>query len=54
MIVDYPVSVDEILRPIMEQFLQTIKDPELHVRRLAIMALNSAAHNKPKLVIISC
>lgn len=52
MIVDHPVPVDELLRPAMGTFLQTIQDEDLQVRRVAIVTLNSAAHNKPKLVTI--
>lgn len=51
MIVDHPLAIDELLRPVMSQFLKTIQDPDLQVRRAAIVTLSSAAHNKPKLVI---
>lgn len=52
MIVDHPLPIDELLRPVMGQFLKTIQDSDLQVRRVAIVTLNSAAHNKPKLVYI--
>lgn len=50
MITDHPAPIDEHLRPAMGEFLATIRDDDLHVRRVAIITLNSAAHNKPRLV----
>uniref|UniRef100_A0A915D5U2 Monoacylglycerol lipase ABHD12 n=1 Tax=Ditylenchus dipsaci TaxID=166011 RepID=A0A915D5U2_9BILA len=50
MIVDHPLPVDEFLRPVIGKFLATVCDPDLQVRRVAIVTLNSAAHNKPKLI----
>lgn len=32
------------------EFLQTLTDPDLNVRRVALVTFNSAAHNKPSLV----
>jgi len=49
-IADHPLPVDELLRPRMGDFLATVKDDDLAVRRVAIVTLNSAAHNKPKLI----
>lgn len=34
----------------MGQFLSAVRDPDMNVRRVAIVTLNSAAHNKPRLV----
>ena len=31
-------------------FLKTIQDPDLNVRRVALVMFNSAAHNKPGLI----
>lgn len=31
-------------------FLQTLQDPDLNVRRVALALFNSAAHNKPSLI----
>ena len=31
-------------------FLATLEDPDLNVRRVALVAFNSAAHNKPSLI----
>ena len=32
------------------QCLTTLKDPDLNVRRVALVDFNSAAHNKPSLI----
>ena len=34
----------------MSHFLQTLQDDDLNVRRVALVAFNSAAHNKPALI----
>ena len=34
----------------MSDFLDTLKDTDLNVRRVALVTFNSAAHNKPSLV----
>ena len=34
----------------MGRFLKSIEDPDLNVRRVALVAFNSAAHNKAVLV----
>ncbi|XP_018011148.1 cullin-associated NEDD8-dissociated protein 1 [Hyalella azteca] len=47
---DQPSSMDAHLRPCIGEFLSRIEDPDLNVRRVALVALNSAAHNKPSLV----
>lgn len=31
-------------------FLKTLQDPDLNVRRVALAMFNSAAHNKPSLI----
>lgn len=31
-------------------FLKTLQDPDLNVRRVALVTFNSAAHNKPSLI----
>jgi cullin-associated NEDD8-dissociated protein 1 len=41
---------NELLGPSIVDFLCLLKDPDLDVRRHAIFAFNSAAHNKPQLI----
>ncbi|CAG8576615.1 11916_t:CDS:10 [Ambispora leptoticha] len=41
---------DELLRPLIVDFLSLIKDSDLNVRRLSLSTLNSAAHSKPYLI----
>lgn len=43
-------SIDPLLRVSMGDFLSTITDEDLNVRRVALVAFNSAAHNKPTLI----
>ncbi|KAJ1035326.1 hypothetical protein NDA13_000746 [Ustilago tritici] len=43
-------AYDELLAPILVDFLSLLNDAELEVRRNATFALNSAAHNKPYLI----
>lgn len=50
LIVEQWTAVDDLLQAAMEDFLKTVNDSDLNVRRVALVAFNSAAHNKPKLV----
>lgn len=43
-------AYDELLAPILVDFLSLLNDAELEVRRNATFAFNSAAHNKPYLI----
>ncbi|KAF8933135.1 Cullin-associated NEDD8-dissociated protein 1 [Dissophora ornata] len=43
-------SYDELLRPLIVEFLSLMKDQDLSVRRLSLTTLDSAAHNKPYLI----
>ncbi|KAG9310349.1 armadillo-type protein [Chiua virens] len=43
-------SYDELLAPLIMDFLSLMKDSDLTVRRLALSALNSAARTKPHLI----
>lgn len=45
-----PQAIDPLLRQSIGQFLSALTDPDLNVRRVALVAFNSAAHNKPSLV----
>ncbi|XP_050670753.1 cullin-associated NEDD8-dissociated protein 1 [Leptidea sinapis] len=47
---DQPQAIDPLLRACMCELLVPLRDPELCVRRVALVAFNSAAHNKPSLV----
>jgi len=49
-IVDQPQAIDPILKETIGDFLQSLADPDLNVRRVALVAFNSAAHNKPALI----
>lgn len=45
-----PSPIDPLLRQCIGEFLKTLQDPDLNVRRVALVAFNSAAHNKPSLI----
>jgi len=47
---DQPQSIDPLLRESMVEFLESLRDQDLNVRRVALVAFNSAAHNKPSLI----
>ncbi|KAK2158819.1 hypothetical protein LSH36_163g01004 [Paralvinella palmiformis] len=47
---DQPQPIDSLLRTMMADFLEALHDDDLNVRRVALVAFNSAAHNKPSLV----
>ncbi|GIY90141.1 cullin-associated NEDD8-dissociated protein 1 [Caerostris darwini] len=47
---DQQQPIDTLLRGCIGDFLKTLKDPDLNVRRVALVAFNSAAHNKPSLI----
>ncbi|XP_022929375.1 cullin-associated NEDD8-dissociated protein 1 [Cucurbita pepo subsp. pepo] len=49
-IVERPEKIDEIIYPEIASFLMLIKDHDRHVRRAAVLALSTFAHNKPNLV----
>ncbi|KAJ3020912.1 Cullin-associated NEDD8-dissociated protein 1 [Thoreauomyces humboldtii] len=42
---------DTLLRPLILDFLRLVKDSDLNVRRVSLTTLNSAAHNKPHLIL---
>lgn len=49
---DTLASYDDLLRPIVVDFLTVmVEDRQFENRRLALTALNSAAHNKPHLIM---
>ncbi|PFX22174.1 Cullin-associated NEDD8-dissociated protein 1 [Stylophora pistillata] len=47
---DQPQPIDSQLRGCIGEFLRTVQDPDLNVRRVALVTFNSAAHNKPSLI----
>ncbi|XP_048489474.1 cullin-associated NEDD8-dissociated protein 1 isoform X2 [Plutella xylostella] len=47
---DQPQAIDPLLRANMAELLLPLRDPALSVRRVALVAFNSAAHNKPSLI----
>lgn len=47
---DQPQPIDVMLRQCIGEFLYALRDPEPSVRRVALVAFNSAVHNKPSLV----
>ena len=49
-ITEQPQSFDPLLKANIGTFLSMLEDPVLAVRRVALIALNSAAHNKPSLI----
>ncbi|XP_043472361.1 cullin-associated NEDD8-dissociated protein 1 [Leptopilina heterotoma] len=47
---DQPQPIDPMLKQCMGNFLASLEDPDLNVRRVSLVAFNSAAHNKPMLI----
>lgn len=45
-----PQTIDPLLKQNIGHFLKSLEDPDMNVRRVALVAFNSAAHNKPSLV----
>ena len=50
-ITDASTSVDDILSSILPSFFAAIADENVGVRRVALVAFNSAAHSKPRLAV---
>ncbi|CAN9512592.1 unnamed protein product [Ophioblennius macclurei] len=49
-IVDHPAPIDSLLKDCIGDFLKTLQDDDINVRRVALVMFNSAAHNKPSLI----
>ncbi|XP_005997881.1 cullin-associated NEDD8-dissociated protein 1 [Latimeria chalumnae] len=47
---DQPQPIDSLLKGCIGDFLKTLQDSDLNVRRVALVMFNSAAHNKPSLI----
>ena len=45
-----PQPIDPLLKQCIGDFLRTLQDTDLTVRRVALVTFNSAAHNKPSLI----
>lgn len=45
-----PQPIDPLLKTCIGDFLSTLQDEDLTVRRVALVTFNSAAHNKPSLI----
>ncbi|KAJ3188217.1 Cullin-associated NEDD8-dissociated protein 1 [Gaertneriomyces sp. JEL0708] len=43
-------NYDDLLRPLIIDFLRLVQDSDLNVRRVSLATLNSAAHNQPHLI----
>lgn len=48
---DQPQQIDDLLRQCIGEFLASLQDQDIQVRRVALITLNSAAHNKPSLIV---
>lgn len=49
-ILERPQPIDDYIKSCISTFLLLIKDSDRHVRRAAVSALSTAAHNKPGLI----
>ncbi|XP_030585995.1 cullin-associated NEDD8-dissociated protein 2 isoform X3 [Archocentrus centrarchus] len=49
-IVDHPAPIDSLLKDCIDDFLKSLQDEDVNVRRVALVMFNSAAHNKPSLI----
>ena len=49
-VTDQPQPQDDLLKSSVGDFLSCLVDPDIKVRRVALVAFNSIAHNKPSLV----
>ncbi|KAM3878341.1 cullin-associated NEDD8-dissociated protein 2 [Diretmus argenteus] len=49
-IVDQSAPIDALLKDCIGDFLKTLQDEDISVRRVALVMFNSAAHNKPSLI----
>ncbi|XP_076604142.1 cullin-associated NEDD8-dissociated protein 2 [Chaetodon auriga] len=49
-IIDQPAPIDSLLKDCIGDFLKTLQDEDINVRRVALVMFNSAAHNKPSLI----
>ncbi|XP_013370967.1 PREDICTED: cullin-associated NEDD8-dissociated protein 2 isoform X1 [Chinchilla lanigera] len=50
LISDQPHPIDPLLKTFVGDFMESLRDPDLSVRRATLAFFNSAVHNKPSLV----
>ncbi|XP_006901109.1 PREDICTED: cullin-associated NEDD8-dissociated protein 2 [Elephantulus edwardii] len=50
LITDQPHPIDPLLKSYIGEFMESLQDPDLNVRRATLAFFNSAVHNKPSLV----
>ncbi|XP_045846766.1 cullin-associated NEDD8-dissociated protein 2 [Meles meles] len=50
LISDQPHPIDPLLKSLIGEFMESLQDPDLNVRRATLAFFNSAVHNKPSLV----
>ncbi|XP_021104475.1 cullin-associated NEDD8-dissociated protein 2 isoform X2 [Heterocephalus glaber] len=50
LITDQPHPIDPLLKTFIGNFMESLRDPDLSVRRATLAFFNSAVHNKPSLV----
>ncbi|XP_036037968.1 cullin-associated NEDD8-dissociated protein 2 isoform X2 [Onychomys torridus] len=50
LISDQPHPIDPLLKSYIAEFMESLQDPDLNVRRATLTFFNSAVHNKPSLV----
>uniref|UniRef100_G3U3S0 Cullin associated and neddylation dissociated 2 (putative) n=1 Tax=Loxodonta africana TaxID=9785 RepID=G3U3S0_LOXAF len=50
LISDQPHPIDPLLKSYIGEFMESLQDPDLNVRRATLAFFNSAVHNKPSLI----
>ncbi|KAM8758930.1 cullin-associated NEDD8-dissociated protein 2 [Rhynchonycteris naso] len=50
LISDQPHPIDPLLKSFIGEFMESLQDPDLNVRRATLTFFNSAVHNKPLLI----
>ncbi|XP_006868744.1 PREDICTED: cullin-associated NEDD8-dissociated protein 2 [Chrysochloris asiatica] len=50
LITDQPHPIDPLLKSYIGEFMESLQDPDLNVRRATLAFFNSAVHNKPSLI----
>ncbi|KAM6216148.1 cullin-associated NEDD8-dissociated protein 2 [Rhynchocyon petersi] len=50
LVTDQPHPIDPLLKSYLGEFMESLQDPDLNVRKATLAFFNSAVHNKPSLV----